>query len=198
MEQEPNGSIGRTDEVLDQAQAVGHAARILGPFLYASIAHHATPLILGDHGRAHRVTRTAGRIGGDRSPRGTAELAGQVAKSQGTSFGRLPLGRYFGEDVHLLIVHLEEDRPGEDTAINGKMVRQRRVELGGGADVIRLVELGEPDARGSRSLAEVVAGEDPRRDAPNLLNERVDRVVAAAPLGLGSVQGIGVAVIVAP
>ena len=59
-----------------------------------------------------------------------------------------------------------------------------------GRDVVGLVELGEPDALGLRAPAEVVAGEDPGRDPLDLLDQRVDRVVAVAPLGLGPAQRV--------
>ena len=78
------------------------------------------------------------------------------------------------------------------------MDRNGRVELGLGGDIIGLVVLREPDAVGPRALAQIVAGEDPRRDGPNLLDQSIDRVVPGASLGLGTVQRVGVAILVTP
>ena len=177
------------------AQAVGHAAGILGPLEYAPLAGEAAPLVLGDHRRPDRIAGSAGRIRRDHPLRASAVMIGQGANRPGAGLGRLPLGQVVGEDIHLFVKgaatrsrrpsNLEEDRPGEDAAIDGDVYRKRWVEFGRRTTVIALVELGEPDALRAGALAKVIAGEDPRRDPPDLLDKGVDGIVAAARLALG-------------
>ena len=56
VDEQPDCSIGRADEVLDDPQAVVDAARILGPLENASFAHQSAPLVLGDHRGANGVS----------------------------------------------------------------------------------------------------------------------------------------------
>ena len=183
---------GRTTRA---GQAVGHRAD--RPALQRS---RPDPLVLGDHRRADGVPRPAGRVGRDAvepavaaSPR---DLHGSPVRSPrpigpppGNRRRRGPLRRAVARVV--APVDLEEDRAGEDARVDREVDRQRRVVLGQLTDVGLGREAREPDAFGLRALAEVIGLERPRAGRPQLLDQRVDRVVAVRPLRLAARSPFG-------
>src|SRR5271157_179903 len=170
VDDQPDVSIGRPDKVLDQTQAIGHAAMTFGPLKKVPLAHQAVSLVLGNDRRADRVPRAASRIGGDSPACRPAEFIGKTADPQGGRLGGLALGEVVGEDVHPLIAvqaaaagsrsHMEKDCAREDAAVDGDVYLERRVELGVKHDVVGLKKLGKPGALGPGSPAKIIAGED--------------------------------------